>query len=62
VREILVHLIKASESLSQEFIEPVVGSALETRQEHMAQEQVIMRVDHHLVLLLMEVLDGVDRS
>ena len=60
--ECLLHLLEASERLSRKRIESVIGSALETEREHMAQEQVIMRVNRHLVLVLMNVLDGVSCS
>ena len=60
--ESLLHLFKALERSSREFIEPVITCALETRREHTTQEQVIVRVSHHLVLVLMEMLDGVGRS
>ena len=53
---------EAPERFSRVCIKLVVGSALETGREHMAQEQVIMRVNRHLVLVLMEVLDRVGHS
>jgi len=62
VIESMLHLFESPERLSRECIEPVVGNALETGWEHTTQEQVIVKVDHHLVLVLTEVLDGVSRS
>ena len=38
-----------------------LGGAFETGGEHMTQEEVIMRVDCHLVFVLPEVLDGISR-
>ena len=58
VTESLVHLPELLETLSRERKEPVVGAVLETGQEYMTQEQVIVRVDCYLVLLLAEMLDG----
>jgi len=37
-------------------VEPVVDSVFETGWEHATQDEVIMRVDYHLVLVLPEVL------
>ena len=62
VVERMLDLFEATKILSQEYIEPIIGSTLETRWEHITQEQVIMRVDCHLVLILTEVLDGVGHS
>ena len=38
--------------MPQERVESVVGGAFETRWEHAFQEGVIVRVNHHLVLVL----------
>jgi len=46
--------------VSRERAEPIVGDAFKTGWEHTIQE-VIVRVDRHLVLVLPEVLDGIDR-
>jgi len=46
--------------MSREIVEPIIDGAFETGLEHTTQE-VIMRVDRHLVLILPEVLDGIDR-
>jgi len=62
VLEDLLHLLKASERLSWECVEPVVGSTIQTGWEHMTQEQVVVRVDCYLVLVLTDVLDGVSHS
>jgi len=58
----LLHLLKTPEKLLKERIEPVVSSALETRREHTTQVQVVVRMNRHLVLILTEVMDGVDCS
>ena len=47
--------------MPRERVEPVVSGAFETGWEHATQEEVIVRVDRHLVLVLPEVLDGIDR-
>ena len=54
----LLHLLEAPKRLSRECVEPVVGSTFETRSEHTTMEQVVVRVDSHLVLVLTEALDG----
>ena len=41
---------------------PVVGSAFEIGWEHATQEEIIIRVDRHLILVLLVELDGIDRS
>ena len=61
VIESMLHLFEAPESLSRECIEPFIGSALETKWEHATQEQLVIRVDCHLVLVLPEILDGIGR-
>jgi len=43
----------------QERVEPIVGGTFETGWEHATQEEVIMRVERHLILVLPEVLDGI---
>jgi len=43
----------------RERVEPVVSGAFETGWEHATQEEVIVRVDRHLVLVLPEVLDEI---
>ena len=43
-------------------MESVVGSTLETEWEHATQEEVIVRVDCYLFLILLKVLDGISRS
>ena len=60
VIESLLHLFEAPETLSWECIELV--EALENGREHTTQEHVVVKVDRYLVLILMEVLDGVSRS
>ena len=57
-----LHLLNTPERLSRKYIELVISNALETGLEHMTQEQVIVKVDSHLVLELMEVLDGAGHS
>jgi len=58
VVESLLHFLEVLERLSRERIEPVVGGALETGWKNAGHEHIIMRVNHHLVLVLMEVLVG----
>ena len=57
----LLHLSEESERLPQERVEPFIGSAFETEGEHTTQEEVVMRVNHHLILVLSEVLDRIGR-
>ena len=59
--ESMIHLFEAPKRSSRECIKPVVGNALETGREYMTGEQVVVRVDRHLILVLTEVLDRVGR-
>jgi len=43
-------------------VKSVVGGAFETGWEHTSQEEVIMRVDRYLVLVLSEEMNGINRS
>ena len=43
-------------------MESVISGAFETGWEHVTQEEVIIRVDRHLVLVLLGGLDGIGRS
>ena len=61
VIEDLPHLFKAPEQIPRERVELVVGDAFETGWKHVTQEEVIMRVDRHLVLVSSEVLNGIGR-
>ena len=47
--------------MPREKVKPIVGDAFETGWEHITQEEVIMREDLHLVLILSEVLDEIGR-
>ena len=62
VVESLHHLPKVLKRLSLERIEPVVGSVHETGWEYTSQENVVIRVNRHPVMVLAEMLDGVDCS
>ena len=57
----MLHPLEAPERLSQKCTEPVVGNATDSGQEHMTQEQVFVRLDYHLVLVLKKVLDEISR-
>ena len=48
--------------MPQERVEPIKDDALEAGREHAAQEEVIMGVHRHLVLVPPKMLDGVGRS
>jgi len=58
----MLYLFKTSEGVPWERVEPVVGGTFKTRWEHVTQEEIIMRVDYHLILVLREVLDGINRT
>jgi len=45
----------------RERVESVVGGAIETGWEHATQEEVVVRENRHLLLVLSEVLDGISR-
>jgi len=62
VIEDLPHLFKAPEQIPRERVEPIVGGTFATGWKHVTQEEVIVRVDSHLVLVLPEMLDGVSGS
>ena len=47
--------------MPQERVKTIIAGAFETGWEHATQEEVIVRVDCHLVLVLSEVLDGIGR-
>ena len=47
--------------MPRERVEPVIDDAFETEWEHATQEEVIIIVDRHLVLVLSEVLHMIGR-
>ena len=60
--ESLLHLFEAMERMPRKRVEPVVGGVFEIGGEHVTQEEIIMRIDRHLVLILLEMLDGIGHS
>ena len=48
--------------MSREQVESVVGSTFETGGEHATEKKVVVRVDCHLILVLPEVMDGINHS
>jgi len=61
VIEGLLYLFETLERVPQEIVEPIIGGAFEIGWKHTAQEEVIVKVDCHLVLIPPEVLDGIGR-
>ena len=59
VVEGLLQLPKVPKRLPREQIKSAIGDAFKTGWEYTAQEQVIVRVNRHLVLVLAEVLDRI---
>ena len=59
--ESLSHLLEVSKCVVQKRVKQVGGDPLEAGGEHPAHEKVIMRVDHHLILVVPKMLDGVGR-
>jgi len=45
--------------MARKRVEPVGGDPLEAGGEHPAHEEFIVGVDHHLVLVVLKMLDGV---
>jgi len=50
IKEGLPHLLEVSERVARERVEPIGGDPLETGGEHPAHEEVIMRINGHLIL------------
>jgi len=62
VKKCLVHLTKISERIPWERIELVVGDRLEAGWECLIEEEVIVGVNRHLILVLAEMKEWVESS
>jgi len=56
-----LYLFKALEWVPLERIEPVIDDAFEIGRKHAIQEEVTVKMARRLILVLSEVLDGIDR-
>jgi len=56
----LPNFLEFSKRVAQKRIETVGGNALEAGEEHSAHEEVV-RINHHLILVVPKMLDGVGR-
>ena len=48
--------------MPRERVEPIEGDSFEAGWKHTAQEEIIVGVNNHLVLVLLKMLDRVGRS
>jgi len=59
--EDLLHLLEALERMPRKRVEPVISGTFETEGANTTQEEVVVKVYFHLVLVLPMVLDGISR-
>ena len=56
-----LHIFETSERVPRDRVESVIDHVFETGWEHATHEEVIVRVDRHLLLVLPEVLHRISR-
>ena len=56
-----LHLLEALERMPRKRVEPVISGTFETEGANTTQEEVVVKVYFHLVLVLPMVLDGISR-